>query len=83
MGLVDDVGRGPVAVDTAVFIYFMEENEAFLPLVAPLFEAMDAGRLSAITSALTLLEVLVVALRAGNSLLAGRYEQLLTRSATR
>ena len=80
MGLVEDAGHGPVAVDTAVFIYFMEEHGAFLPLVAPLFEAIDAGHLRAVTSALTLLEVLVVPFRSGNSALAGRYEQLLTRS---
>jgi hypothetical protein len=27
-----------------VFIYFIEEDERFLPTIAPLFEAADAGR---------------------------------------
>jgi predicted nucleic acid-binding protein len=80
VGLVEDVGHGPVAIDTAAFIYFMEEHDAFLPVIAPLFEAIDAGHVRAITSALTLLEVLVVPFRSGNSALASRYEQLLTRS---
>ena len=33
MGLMADLGRGPVAVDTAIFIYFIEEQPRFLPLV--------------------------------------------------
>jgi len=37
MGLMADVGRGPVGVDTAIFIYFIEEHPRFLPLVEPLF----------------------------------------------
>lgn len=73
-------GLGPVALDTAVFIYLLEENRAFLPLVMPIFEAIDAGRLVAVTSAVTLLEVLVVPMRNGDTALAERYEVLLTQS---
>ena len=46
----------------------------------PLFRESDQGKRALITSALTLLEVLVVPYRAGNRLLAERYEALLTRS---
>ena len=74
------LGSGPVALDTAVFIYFVEENSRFLPLVEPVFEAIDREALPAITSALTLLETLVVPLRANDRALAGRYQALLTRS---
>lgn len=80
MGIVDCIGAGPVALDTAVFIYYIEENERFLPLVEPIFEAITAGRLAAMTSDLTLLEVLVIPYRARNNALAARYEALLTRS---
>lgn len=80
MGLIDAVGDGPVAIDTAVFIYFLEEHPVFLPIVEPLFEAIDAGRLRAVTSTLTLLETLVVPYRAGNLALAAQYEALLVRS---
>lgn len=80
MGLMADVGRGAVGIDTAVFIYFIEEQPKFLPLIEPLFKQADEGRRELITSALTLLEVLVVPYRAGNRLLADRYEALLTRS---
>ena len=80
MALIDDLGAGPVGVDTAVFIYFIEENERFLPAIAPVFDAADSGKLRLVVSALTLLEVLVVPYRAGDAALAQRYEAVLTRS---
>jgi predicted nucleic acid-binding protein len=80
VALIDDLGAGPVGVDTAVFIYFIEEDERFLPAIAPLFDAADAGKVELVVSALTLLEVLVVPYRVGNVELAARYEAVLTRS---
>lgn len=72
--------RRRMAVDTAVFIYFIEEHPDFLPLVAPIFESTVRGGRELVTSAVSLLEVLVVPYRAGNLALAERYEALLTRS---
>ena len=80
MGLTEDLGPGPTALDTAAFIYYIEENETFLPLVASIFEDVAAGRRQVVTSSLTLLEVLVVPFRAGNLTLADRYEAYLSRS---
>lgn len=81
MGVIlEAIGRGPVAVDTAIFVYFIEEHPVYGPLVEPLFRAIDAGKLAAVTSAVTLLEVLVVPFRVGDAVLAARYEALLTRS---
>jgi predicted nucleic acid-binding protein len=80
VGLIADLGPGAVAVDTAIFIYFIEEDPRFVPLVLPVFEEADAGKRELVTSAVTLLEVLVVPYRAGNVRLAERYELLLTRS---
>ena len=80
MGLIGELGVGSVAVDTAIFIYFIEENPRFLPEIARLFKEADQGKRELITSALTLLEVLVVPYRAGNRPLAERYEALLTSS---
>lgn len=80
MGLIADAGDGAVAIDTAVFIYFIEEEPRFLRHVLPLFIEADEGRRELVTSVLTLLEVLVVPYRAGNRALAERYELLLTRS---
>jgi len=81
MGLMADIGRGPVGVDTSVFIHFIEEHPQFLPLLQPIFREADRGQKELVTSALTLLEVLVVPYRFADHLLAERYEALLTRSA--
>jgi len=78
--LIGDLGRGPIGLDTVVFIYFIEENPRFLPLVEPVFGAVAGARLEAVTSGVTLLETLHVAFRSGNATLADRYETLLTRS---
>lgn len=75
------IGAGePVALDTSIFIYYIEEHQPFLHLVDPLFEAADRGGTPIVTSAVTLLELLVLPYRKGDTGLAERYEQLLTRS---
>ena len=79
MGLIADLGPGAAAVDSAVFIYFIEDDPQYAPIVRPLFEQADRSERQLVTSALTLLEVLVVPLRAGDRQLAERYENLLTR----
>jgi predicted nucleic acid-binding protein len=80
VGLIDDLGAGPVALDTAAFIYFLEAHPLYLPPLYPVFAAADAEELAIVTSAVTLLEVLVVPYRAGNLALADRYDALLNRS---
>lgn len=80
MGLIDDVGHGPVGLDTVVFIYFIEEHPRFVDLAQEIFNRVADGHLTAVTSALTLLETLVLPYREGNASLAARYEALLTRS---
>ena len=80
MGLMAALGRGPIGVDTAIFIYFIEDHPQFVPLLEPLFREADEGRRELVTSSLTLLEVLAVPYRSGDHLLADRYENLLTRS---
>ncbi len=79
-GLIAGIGAGPVGVDTSIFISFIEEHPRFMPLLRPLFQDADEGRRELITSALSLLEVLVVPYRSGDHVLAKRYEELLTRS---
>ena len=80
MGLIEEIGRGPVGLDTVIFIYFIEEHPQFLPMVEPVFTAIDTGSFEGVTSGLTLLETLVAPYRAGNAPLAERYTALLTRS---
>ena len=77
MGLIDDAGKGPIGLDTAPFIYLIEEHPRFLRVVEPLFVAIDTGRRAAATSTLTLLETLVVPYRVGDVALAEHYEAVL------
>jgi len=78
--LVDRIGAGPVALDTCVFIYFMEASQEYLRAVEPVFQEIDASNLPAVTSSLTLLETLVVPYRVGDQDLIERYQRLLTGS---
>lgn len=81
MGLLSDIGGGPVALDSSIFVYYIEENPRYLPLIDPIFDEIAEGRLKAVTSSLTLLETLVVPLRIGNEVLARQYERFLRRSS--
>lgn len=80
MGLMDDLGAGPAALDTPPFVYFIEEHPTYLPVVRPVFAAIADGTIAGVTSGLTLLEILVQPYRTGNVRLAERYEALLTKS---
>lgn len=80
MGLTEDLGHGPIGLDTAIFVYYIEEHPRFLSLVEPVFEGIDRGRWPAVTSGVTLLETLVIPYRIDDEALADRYETLLTRS---
>lgn len=77
---MERIGSGPVGVDTVAFIYWIEEHPAYTPQLEPVFRAMDAGSVKAITSTLTLLEVLVVPYRSRDTRLAAQYEAILSRS---
>jgi len=81
MGLIDDVGAGPVGLDTCVFIYLIEDHATYLPLIEPVFRAVARGDIEVVTSSVTLLEVLVQPYRVGNHALATQYEASLLNSA--
>ncbi|MGH2571050.1 MAG: type II toxin-antitoxin system VapC family toxin [bacterium] len=76
-----EIGEGPAAFDTTAFVYWIEESARYLDAIAPVFRAADGGDIEIVSSALTLLEVLIVPYRAGDLALAERYEALLTRSS--
>lgn len=48
-----------VALDTSVFIYFIEEHPDYHPLCDRIFESVETGLIKASTATLSLLEVLV------------------------
>ncbi len=66
-----------VGLDTAPLIYFIEENQTYLGTIRPFFEAMDREEFSAVTSMITLLEVLIHPFRHGNTALAQQYRDIL------
>ena len=55
-----------VGIDTAAFIYHLEENEEYLPFTDVLFKMIEAGKIRGVTSTITLMEVLVKPNRDGN-----------------
>src|SRR5512141_3516948 len=67
-----------VALDTAVWIAFIEQKSAFLADVNPLFESLRSGRIRVVTSAVGLIEILTGALLRGDEVLARRAEEVLT-----
>jgi predicted nucleic acid-binding protein len=65
-----------IGLDTMVFIYHFEENKIYSPLTFSIFESLEKGNFDAITSILTLLEILVKPKRENNLVLTERYKIL-------
>lgn len=66
-----------ILIDTNPLIYHLENN----PLAerfAPVFSALDRGRIRAVVTPITVAEVVTGPLKAGKEALAQRYHQLLT-----
>ena len=70
-------GKRCVCLDTVVLIYFVEQNPRYLSVVDPLFAHLVNANLHAISSYLTLLEVMVQPLRNGNHGIAIQYRNIL------
>lgn len=66
-----------MGLDTAPFICFIEEHPVHLKRLQPFFAALDRGEFIAVTSTVTLLEVLVHPIRQGNEKIAARYRDIL------
>ena len=65
-----------VALDTVIFIYAFEEHPLYLPLIKPLFQEVERGKILAVTSTISLVECLVQPFRAKALELAARYKIL-------
>lgn len=81
MEWVDALQGSLVGLDTTPLIYFIEENPRYIDLVRPFFEAVDRGEFTAVTSVVTLLEVLVHPLRHKDDKLAEQYRGILLGAA--
>ena len=67
-----------VFLDTSAFIYLVEHHPRYFPLCERIFDALEAGRIEASTSTLTLLEVLVQPYKRKNDELVFKFYALLT-----
>ena len=70
MGLVDELKGRKVCIDTAPITYLIEHQVAYRNIIRPVFSEIDSKNIEAITSTITLLEVLVHPLRTGDETLA-------------
>jgi predicted nucleic acid-binding protein len=80
LGWIEDLRGETVAIDTAPLIYYIEENPTYLPLVKPFFQSLDSGEFRAVTSTVTLLEVLTHPFRQKQSKLVQQYRDILLHS---
>ncbi len=71
-------GLSRVCLDTNVFIYVLQDSEPYASLLRPLFNRLSLGSLSAVTSFITLLEILVKPLKDGDKATAQKYARVLT-----
>lgn len=56
-------------LDTAPVIYFVEQHPQYLRIIEPIFSFVDEGRITAVTSPITLSECLVFPYRFNNTTL--------------
>ncbi len=78
MGTLTLPASGTVFVDTQAVIYSVEKHTVYNPLLRPLWEAVQEGRLQAATSELTVHEVLVGPLKKNDAALEAAYELFFT-----
>jgi predicted nucleic acid-binding protein len=77
MGVVPLPAAGVMYVDAVTVIYTVERYPLYWPLVEPLWKAVQAKTIEAVTSELTLLECLVKPLKTGDAALVGLFERAL------
>jgi len=59
-------GHGRIGLDTSIFIFLVERNPKYIELVRVIFRWLEGARAQAVTSTVTMLELLVSPYRAGD-----------------
>jgi predicted nucleic acid-binding protein len=78
MALIEPLRAARVVhIDTAPIIYLIERHPRYFDLIAPVVEAIESGEMRAISSYVTLLEVLVKPFERGAIDLVDRYRTAL------
>ena len=67
-----------MAIDTSVFIFHVEENPRYVELADVVFDWLETPRAHAVTSTITMLELLVQPYRASDIQRVNRFYALLT-----
>jgi len=67
-----------IGLDTMVFIYHFEKNQRYFPITTSLLNSIESGRVNALTSIVSLIEILTGALRSKDKKLAEQYRLILT-----
>jgi predicted nucleic acid-binding protein len=81
MGGVDELRGKRVYLDTNVFIYAVEARPEYAAFLKALFDLLEASEATAVTSELTLAEVLGKPFEEGRHDIAQVYEEMVTPSA--
>lgn len=82
MGMIPKLNNKRVFLDTAPLIYYLEENEHYLPVLDKIFLDNSNRKFLFITSVVTLMEILVHPMRLNESDLVEQYQNILCNSAT-
>ncbi len=77
MGSLTLPTTGAVYIETPAFIYTVERHPRYEPLLRPLWQAVQAQTITAVSSELALLETCVMPMRQGDAALLAVYERLL------
>jgi predicted nucleic acid-binding protein len=67
-----------IAIDTSIFIYYLEANPSYVEMAGQIFAWLERSPHSAVTSTLTMTELLVQPWRDGNETLVNQYYGLLS-----
>jgi predicted nucleic acid-binding protein len=67
-----------IALDTNIFIYWLEENPRYLTITDLVFSRIEEPNCEAVTSIITMTELFVPAYREGNQLRVSAYHGILT-----
>lgn len=80
MEWIDRLHGTVVGLDTTPLIYFIEEHPVWLLKIQPFFRALDKGVFRAVTSTVTLTEVLIHPFRQSRVALVEQYRQILLQA---
>lgn len=68
-----------VYIDTNIFIFFLEQDQVFFPLVAPVIQACAQRSILGVTGELVMAEVMVHPYRRGDAALVAQFKSFFTR----